>query len=200
MNPFAVSPANRKFLLGIIVVAAILRVGTIALFHPPLISDDKDYDAIARSLVHGDGFTLDGNPTAYRLPGYPLLLAATYAVFGDSKTPIRMLQVAADVISCLLLFGIGKKMFSEKVGLLAAAILALFPIQILYVSHLMTETIFTTILLLIVWIVVEENESYGSGTMCFSWRVDRSWNADSDDRGFYTGGDFFVSLEERKSL
>ena len=161
MNPFAVSRANRKFLLGIIVIAVILRVGTIALFHPPLISDDRDYDAIARSLAQGDGFTLDGNPTAYRLPGYPLLLAATYAVFGDSKMPIRMVQVIADVISCLLLFSIGKKMFSEKVGLLAAAILALFPIQVLYVSHLMTETIFTTILLLIVWVVVEENESHG---------------------------------------
>src|SRR5208283_967567 len=150
MNHFAVSSANRKFIFGIIVVAAILRIGTVAFFHPPLISDDKDYDAIARSLVHGDGFTLDGHPTAYRLPGYPLLLAASYAVFGDSKTPMRILQIIADVISCLLLFSIGKKLFSEKVGLLAAAILALFPIQVLYVSHLMTETIFTAILLFIV--------------------------------------------------
>ena len=114
MNPFAVSRANRKFLLGIIVIAVILRVGTIALFHPPLISDDRDYDAIARSLAQGDGFTLDGNPTAYRLPGYPLLLAATYAVFGDSKMPIRMVQVIADVISCLLLFSIGKKCSPKK--------------------------------------------------------------------------------------
>ncbi len=160
MNHFAVSSANRKFIFGIIVVAAILRIGTVACFHPPLISDDKDYDAIARSLVHGDGFTLDGHPTAYRLPGYPLLLAASYAVFGDSKTPIRILQVIADVISCLLLFSIGKKLFSEKVGLLAAAILALFPIQILYVSHLMTETIFTAILLLIVWVVVVEKSEH----------------------------------------
>ena len=162
MNSFSATPANRKFLFGIILVAAILRIGTIALFHPPLISDDKEYDAIARSLVHGGGFSLEGSPTAYRLPGYPLLLAATYAVFGDSKTPIRMLQVIADVISCLLLFSIGKKLFSEKVGLLGAAMLAVFPIQVLYVSHVMTETIFTTILLLIVWIVAGKNESHGS--------------------------------------
>ena len=51
------SPANRKFLFGILAMAALLRVGTAALFHPPLTSDDKDYDAIARSLVHGDGFS-----------------------------------------------------------------------------------------------------------------------------------------------
>ena len=157
MKHFAATPPNRKFLFGIIIVAMILRVGAIVLFHPPLISDAKEYDAIARSLIRGDGFKLEGNSTAFRLPGYPLLLAATYAVFGDSQVPIRVLQVIADVISCFLLFSIGKKMFSEKVGLAAAAILALFPIQVLYVPLLMTETIFTTILLLIVWVVVIEN-------------------------------------------
>ena len=152
-------------------------------------------------LLHGDGFTLDGNPTAYRLPGYPLLLAATYAVFGDSKTPIRMLQVIADVISCLLLFSIGKKMFSEKVGLLAAAILALFPIQVLYVSHLMTETIFTTILLLIVWVVVvEENESHVLAQCVILGVLTGLGMLHSDDYGSHTGGDFFVPLEERNSF
>ena len=50
MSLFGVSPANRKFLFAIIVAAVILRVCTVVLFHPPLISDDRDYDAIARSL------------------------------------------------------------------------------------------------------------------------------------------------------
>ena len=156
MRFFAASPENRKILFGILFIAVILRAASAALFHPPLTSDDRDYDAIARSLANGGGFALDGHPTAFRPPGYPFLLAATYAVFGESKTPMRTLQVIADVFSCLLLFGIGKKMFSEKAGLVAAAMLAVFPIQILYISHLMTETIFTTVLLLIVWMVVHE--------------------------------------------
>ena len=161
MKHFAVSATNRKYLFTIIAVAAVLRICMAAFFHPPLISDDRDYDAIARSLVHGQGFSLDGAPTAYRLPGYPLLLAGSYGVFGDVKTPIRFFQAAADVLSCLLLFSIGKKMFSESVGLIAAAALAVFPIQVLYVSHLMTETLFTTVLLLIVWVVVIEEDDLG---------------------------------------
>jgi 4-amino-4-deoxy-L-arabinose transferase-like glycosyltransferase len=160
MIAFPTNPTNRKWLLAIIVIAAILRCGAMFFFHPSLVSDDRDYDRIARSIVRGEGYKLDGKPTAYRLPGYPLVLAATYALFGDSKAPIRILQTASDLLSCLLLFGIGKKLFSEKVGFVAAAALALFPIQILYVSQLMTETLFTTILLLIIWLALrEEKES-----------------------------------------
>jgi 4-amino-4-deoxy-L-arabinose transferase-like glycosyltransferase len=162
MSSFTAAPEHRKFLFGILFIAVIVRVGSAALFHPPLTSDGKDYDAIARLVAHGNGFSLEGTPTAFRPPGYPLLLASTYAVFGDSKTPMRIFQVIADALSCLLLFSIGKKMFSEKVGLAAAAILSLFPIQVLYVSHLMTETIFTTVLLLIVWAVISEKNEQPS--------------------------------------
>ncbi len=152
------TPNHRKLLYAIILVATLLRFGTVLLFHPQLLSDDRDYDAIARSLVSGDGYKIDGNLTAYRLPGYPLLLAGTYALFGDTKAPIRILQAMSDVVSCLLLFAIGKKLFSEKIGLLAAAALALFPIQILYVSHLMTETLFTTLFLLIIFLAIKEKQ------------------------------------------
>jgi 4-amino-4-deoxy-L-arabinose transferase-like glycosyltransferase len=153
--------AERKILTWILLVAALLRLGAMAEFHSPLISDDKDYDAIARAVVHGEGYSFEGKPTAYRLPAYPLVLAAAYFFFGERHYPVKVLQMVFDLASCLLLFAIGKKLFSAKVGLLAAAILALFPIQILYVTHLMTETIFTTIFLLIFWLVVaDEKGSY----------------------------------------
>ena len=150
--------AERKILYAILLLAALLRLGAIAEFHSPLISDDKDYDAIARAVVHGEGYSFEGKPTAYRLPAYPLVLAGTYFLFGEHHYPVKILQMILDTYSCFLLYAIGKKLFSAQVGLLAAAILALFPIQILYVTHLMTETIFTTIFLLIIWRVVA-NES-----------------------------------------
>ena len=147
---------ERKILYAILLIAALLRLGAIAEFHSPLISDDKDYDAIARAVVHGDGYSFEGKPTAYRLPAYPLVLAGTYFLFGERHYPVKILQMFFDIGSCLLLYAIRKKLFSVKVGLLAAAILAVYPIQILYVTHLMTETIFTTIFLLIIWVVVEK--------------------------------------------
>ena len=121
MSSFTPKPENRKLLIGILLVALALRIGSLVFFQPPLTSDDKDYDAIARSIAHGGGYALDNKPTAFRAPGYPLLLAVSYAVLGDLQTPIRMLQVIADLFSCLLVFSIGKKAFTEKVGLAAAA-------------------------------------------------------------------------------
>jgi 4-amino-4-deoxy-L-arabinose transferase-like glycosyltransferase len=149
---------HRKLLFAIILAATMLRFGTVLLFHPQLLSDDRDYDAIARSLASGEGYKIDGKLTAYRVPGYPLILAGTYALFGDTKAPIRIFQALSDVVSCLLLFAIGKKLFSEKVGLIAAAGLALYPVQILYVSHLMTETLFTTLFLLIIFLAIKEKD------------------------------------------
>ena len=149
---------ERKILYAILLIAALLRLGAIAEFHSPLISDDKDYDAIARAVIHGEGYSFEGKPTAYRLPAYPLVLAGTYLLFGERHYPVKLLQMIFDLASCFLLFAIGKELFSTEVGLVAAAILAVFPIQILYVAHLMTETIFTTIFLLIIWLVVADGK------------------------------------------
>ena len=149
--------SSERQLLWIVILAAILRLGAIAVFHPPLLSDSKEYHDIAQSVVHGAGFSIDGKPTAFRLPGYPLLLAATYSLFGDSSIPIALVQLIADLVSCVLIFAIGQKLFSERVGIVAAWILALFPIQILYVPHLMTETLFTTLFLSALWLSLQDD-------------------------------------------
>jgi 4-amino-4-deoxy-L-arabinose transferase-like glycosyltransferase len=141
-------PRSGTLLLCILGAALTVRIATAVLFHPPLFSDDLDYVALGKSLAHGDGYQLEGHPTAYRTPGYPLLLALSFRLFGESLVPIRAAQAAADLISCFLVFTLGRKLFSERVGLIGAGIFALFPIQILYVSIIMTETVFTTLLLL----------------------------------------------------
>ena len=146
-----------RLLPAILAAALLLRVGAVALFHPPLFSDEIDYVALGKSLAHGDGYSLDGHPTAYRTPGYPLMLALSFSVFGESLLPVRAWQALADLLSCLLVYLLGKKLFSERVGLIAAGVFALFPLQILYVSMMMTETVFTTLLLL--YLLVSSGEA-----------------------------------------
>jgi 4-amino-4-deoxy-L-arabinose transferase-like glycosyltransferase len=136
----------------------LLRFASVLFVHTPMISDDKDYDQLARSLVEGRGFVLDGQPTAYRTPGYPLIIAAVYAIVGESILAVKFLQAGVDILSCFLIFAIGKKLLGEDVGFLAAVLLALFPIQILYVSLLMTETIFTCLLLCSIYLLVSEGD------------------------------------------
>ena len=154
-------PNTRKLLIGILLCGLILRMCAVMWFNPPAFSDDKDYKEIARNITEGRGYTLEGKPTAYRTPGYPIVIACTYKLFGYTNYPIRILQVFLDLGSCFLLFLIGRKFFSERVALLASGIFAFFPAQILYTCEFMTETSFTFILLLIVWLVLSNNSLHG---------------------------------------
>jgi len=154
------SHRSGKILFCILATCLIVRLGAVALFHPPLFSDDIDYVALGTSLAHGGGYDLEGHPTAYRPPGYPLILAASFRAFGESLIPVGTIQAIADLLSCFLVYLIGKRLFTERTGLIAAGIFALFPIQMLYVPIMMTETVFTTLLLLYILICTGDAASW----------------------------------------
>lgn len=65
-------------------------------------------------------------PVVWRVPGYGFLAALSYQVFG-AGLPLRMFQVILDSSVPLLLFFIAKRIFTLKVGYLAALIYALWP-------------------------------------------------------------------------
>jgi 4-amino-4-deoxy-L-arabinose transferase-like glycosyltransferase len=156
---------SSTLLLVILGAGLIVRVAAIALFHPPLFSDQIDYAALGQSLAHGTGYTLDGHPTAFRPPGYPLLLAISFTLFGDSLLPVRAAQAFADLATCLLVFVLGRKLFPERTGLIGAGIFAMFPIQILYVPVIMSETVFTTLLMLYLVLCTRGPQSWKQGIL-----------------------------------
>ncbi|HEY8490452.1 MAG TPA: glycosyltransferase family 39 protein [Dehalococcoidia bacterium] len=111
------------------------------------------YDERAQRLAAGLGYTLaDGEPTAYFPPGYPLFLAAVYRVLGHHLTAVELIQAALGTASVALLYGLARQAFGARAGLAAAALLAVAPGQILYVSQLHTEVLFTFLALLAVWL------------------------------------------------
>jgi beta-galactosidase len=156
---------SSAILLCILGTGLIVRVAAIALFHPPIFSDQIDYVALGRSLAHGGGYSLDGHPTAFRPPGYPLLLAFSFSLFGESLLPVRAAQACADLLSCFLVYVLGRKLFSERVGLIGAGIFALFPVQILYVPIIMSETVFTTLLVMYLVLCADGTSSWKQGVL-----------------------------------
>ncbi len=65
-------------------------------------------------------------------PLYNIILAGWIRIFGISETAIRSLSVIFGSVCILLVYFIGKLMFSRKVGLVSAAMLALSPIQVYF--------------------------------------------------------------------
>ncbi len=129
----------------IILIAFLLRVIPLFFPLPPIVSDAHEYYLLAQNLLEGNGFSLSGNPTAYRMPGYPFLLAGIMAL-SHSPIAIYIFQALCETLTCVFLFFIGKNVFSKKIGLVASAFWATFPVSIFQTHFLLTESCYTTLL------------------------------------------------------
>jgi 4-amino-4-deoxy-L-arabinose transferase-like glycosyltransferase len=117
--------------------------------------DMSIYDYQTQQLADGNGYIdYQGNPTAHWPPGYPMTLAPLYYLFDNNTLSAPMLNVVLGGATVLLLYLLGSRLFNRRVGLTAALLLALFPNQVFFSSLTLTETLFTTILVLILVLVV----------------------------------------------
>src|SRR5678815_3769849 len=70
--------------------------------------DGRVYSQIARNMLEQHVYSIETQapytPTLIRLPGYPLFVAAIYAVFGHgNNTAVRVAQAMLDTITCALI-------------------------------------------------------------------------------------------------
>lgn len=133
---------------AIILLAVVVRLAALSAdsgYKPG--NDAFEYDYYARSIAAGDGYPqsgylLQGGPTAVRGPGYPYLLGAVYALSGDSAEAGRLVGVALGALSVFLLYLIARRVWGRRIGLLAAALAAVFPPLVLLSRDLVSETLF----------------------------------------------------------
>src|SRR5215218_7966787 len=57
-------------------------------------------------------------------PGYPFVLAAVYAVFGESDAAVQILQAACDALAAALVFLIAAELLTFGVGVVAGSLVA----------------------------------------------------------------------------
>src|SRR5436309_9815578 len=70
--------------------------------------DGRVYAQIARNVLEQHVYSHDSQqpyaPSIIRLPGYPLVLAAVYAIFGHgNNTAVRVVQAVVDTATCVLI-------------------------------------------------------------------------------------------------
>ena len=151
-------------LAAIVTLAFALRLAWIAYagFEPTLSDDAGRYDFLGRSLAEGGGYTNpNGNTTMFWPPGYPFVLTAVYklwpdAVLGDHEvTAALVLSAALSSGTVVLTYAIARRAFGARVALIAAGLLAFFPSMIFLANVTLTETVFTFLLMLSLWLFVE---------------------------------------------
>jgi predicted membrane-bound mannosyltransferase len=94
-----------------------------------LIGDGQQYDAWAQRIAAGDWL---GSGVFYQAPLYPYLLGVVFAVAGHSLLAVRLVQAVLGAVSCALLGVAGRRFVGARAGLVAGAMLALYPPAIFF--------------------------------------------------------------------
>ncbi|MHB1937798.1 MAG: ArnT family glycosyltransferase [Acidobacteriaceae bacterium] len=143
-------PIRKNQLRYLLAVALVLRIAFFLLVRPwapavlnhkILIGDAPGYHTLALRILAGQKLGILGS---YRTPGYPLIQAGTYALFGDRPWVVLLLQIAANILTLVLLYRLAYIWFNENVAFFAALLYTIEPHTILYASELYSDTFFTT--------------------------------------------------------
>ena len=128
-----------------------------ALSHVPFLQGHDRYEDIARNLLSGSGYSMDPNgpPTIKRLPLYPIVIYLTYASMGIHLLAVRLVHVLLAAVTAWLIFLIGEALFSETVGLLAAAFFSIHPHLIQYTARPYTETLYIFLTCLFAYLLLD---------------------------------------------
>ena len=148
----------RWLLLGAVLLATIARLlsYSVVVTEDYIVrsphSDYGQYADIARNLVAGNGFVLYNQPNIRRAPGFPVFVAGIYAVFGESTRAVIVANSLLTIGIVLLTGMLGRRIAGERVGLVAACLVAINPVQVKYGLAPLSEPLFT--LLVVAGIVV----------------------------------------------
>src|SRR5262249_51962742 len=112
------------------------------------IVDEKQFTQIALNILAGHGFGWGPDAlTSIRPPLYPWLLSGIWAVAGSQNVQaVRAVQILLALATTALVYLLGARVFSKRVGRWAAAVFWLYPSFIFFNFLVLTETLFTFLL------------------------------------------------------
>ena len=167
----------RSSLLWIVTIALVLRVGWIVLGHTyKFKTADANFSfgwemgRIAASLASGHGFSSPfepgTGPTAWEPPLYPYLTAGVFLLFGTytkvSAFVLLLLNSVFSALTCIPIFLIARRIFSEKVAVGSAWAWALLPNVMFWCVRWVWETSLSALLVAVIfWLALTMEDRNG---------------------------------------
>jgi hypothetical protein len=143
---------DRTILVILILGALTLRAATTWVLRDNLTDDRDAYLAIAQNLADGNGFSSPNStsPTAFRPPLYPLVVSPLLKL-PEISLGIALLQLALGASSVMLTFAAGLRLGLGRAATAAAALVAVDPLLVFYSTLPMTETLFSFLVILMIF-------------------------------------------------
>jgi hypothetical protein len=129
-------------------IFVVIRTGVVIAFNGPLTSDWRAYHQLAI------GWTLGAPPIANRSMGYPALLGEAYRIAGIHPAVGEVLNLLLTLVGVALLAALVDKISNRRVAAVVVALLAVAPSQAFFTVLLGTETLYTTALVAVAYVVV----------------------------------------------
>ena len=158
-------------------VAFVLRFGYILIAHTYKIKGLEDNFAfgwemgrIGRAIANGRGFAdpfgLPTGPTAWEPPLYPYLIADVFRIAGvySNASALILLSINSffSALTCIPIFLIAKKCFTERVGVWSAWMWAILPFVMFYSTRWIWETSLAALLLTVLfWLTLQLEDAAG---------------------------------------
>ena len=170
-------PAPREPYFWIFVIALVLRVVLIFFGHTYRFYDHNhnfsfgwEMGSIGRSIALGNGFSSPfgeaTGPTAWEPPLYPYLIAGVFKFFGvyslSSAVVLLVINCFFSALTCIPIFWIAERCFSEKVALWTSWLWAVLPPVMAWATRWVWETSLAAFLLtLLFWLTLVMEEKRG---------------------------------------
>ncbi len=116
--------------------------------HYRLAGDAPEYDLEGLLIAHGHWFWTAApygilHAGAWKAPGYPAWVGLWYALLGHHPLAVRLVQVLLGPVTIVLTWQLGRRMFSPRVGLVAAFVVAVYPLAWQFEELLYSESLAT---------------------------------------------------------
>src|SRR5262249_6410212 len=144
-----------------VAIALVLRIGWIIIGHTYRFKNTDDnfgfgweMGRIGAAIASGHGFSNPfgppTGPTAWEPPLYPYLIAGVFRVFGiyskSSAFVLLAINSVASALTCIPIFLLGRRVFSERVGVGAAWAWVLLPNVMFWCTRAIWETSISALL------------------------------------------------------
>ena len=148
---------SRFFLLGCVTLFFVSRAGLVLFVPIEMDSDAAWYLGRALGIASGEGYSQNGQPTAYWPVGYPGFLGMLFYLFGEHQMVGQMANVLLAMASLFLVLRLARLVFrSETTARLALLLVTLYPNGAAYTPLLYTEIYFTFLILLGTYLFISQ--------------------------------------------
>lgn len=138
---------------NLLIFAILIRVIWAYLVPVVPVSDSFLYDAFAQSIASGNGYAFpNGDVTVYWPVGASAVYATIYKIFGISYLPIVMFNIVIGVAIVWMTYSIAQRYVQKNVALIAAILLAIWPILVEFTTIMASELIFIFLILSAIYV------------------------------------------------